>query len=103
MASIGASIWRIIAISSLLSLSIGCGGTHPDAKQAQSASADPPSVLVTVVPVQRAPIANTLLAYGTVNFSPEGAHVMTVQAEEVVAQLLVDGGQPVGEGEQFRL
>ena len=89
-----------IAMSGVLLLCTGCGDKTADANSAQQA-AHPPSALVDVGPARLAPVSRTLAAYGTVEFSPEGARVISVEAEEVVAQLLVTVGQPVKKGESL--
>lgn len=83
-----------IAISGILLLGAGCSDKTADANNASQA-ANPPSALVEVAPARLAPVSKTLAAYGTVEFSPEGARVISVEAEEVVSQLLVTVGQPV--------
>lgn len=79
---------------------IGCSGKTSGTSQAQPA-AKPPSVLVQEAAANFAPISKTLTAYGTVEYSPEGARVMIVQVEAVVTQLLVAVGQPVKKGESL--
>ncbi len=88
-----------IVVTGVLLLAVGCGGKTADQAGAQAAPA--PSALVTVAPAQWAPISRTLTAYGTVEYSPEGAHVVSVQVEEVVTQLWVTVGQTARKGESL--
>ncbi|MEO8628512.1 MAG: efflux RND transporter periplasmic adaptor subunit [Betaproteobacteria bacterium] len=87
-----------IVTTAVLLFAAGCGKT---ADQTGTQAAPAPSVLVTATPVRYAPIQKTLTAYGTVEYSPEGAHILSVQSEEVVAQLLVAVGQTVSKGERL--
>ncbi|MGF6920546.1 efflux RND transporter periplasmic adaptor subunit [Paraburkholderia sp. 40] len=89
-----------IAIIGAALLCMGCSGKTADANQAQSA-ASPPPVRVMVTAAKLAPITRTLTAYGTVEYSPDGARRISVQAEEVVTQLLVAVGQPVSRGDSL--
>lgn len=91
---------RAIALSAMLLLAAGCSDKPTNGNNAQQA-ANTPSVLVEVAPAARAPVSKILTAYGTVEFSPEGARVITVQAEQVVARLLVTVGQPVKPGQSL--
>ena len=87
-----------IALAVVVSFAAGCGKS---ADQTSAQAAPAPSALVTVAPAQLAPISRTLTAYGTVEYSPEGAHVVSVQVEEVVTQLLVAVGQTATKGENL--
>lgn len=92
------SMRNAIVTMMVAALVCACGKTA-DATASQAAS--PPSALVTVAPVKVAPISRHRSAYGTVEFAPEGTHMLSVQAEEVVAQLLVAVGQTVRKGESL--
>lgn len=87
-----------IALSIVVSIATGCGKS---ADQTGAQAAPAPSALVTLAAAQLAPISRTLTAYGTVEYSPEGAHVVSVQVEEVVTQLLVAVGQTATKGENL--
>ena len=94
----GGSMRIAISVIGILLAGTGCGKATSDANTTQPA-ANPPSVLVKVAPATFQPITRTLTAYGTVEYSPEGARVMNVQAEGVVSQVLVAVGQQVHKGD----
>ena len=62
-------------------------------------AAEEPSVLVTLEPVRRGTLVETLTAYDTVEYSPERAQVVDVQGEGLVTRVHVATGQQVRHGD----
>ena len=63
------------------------------------AFAEEPSVLVKLEPAHLQAMRETLTAYGTVEYAPEHAQVLDVQAEGLVSQVRVAAGQRVNQGD----
>jgi membrane fusion protein (multidrug efflux system) len=87
----------ILLTGVLLTLS-ACGGKSTDSGS-QSAKSNPPSTQVSVSTVKQADVKTTLTAYGTVEYAPAGAHVVSAKAEQMVVRMLVAAGQQVHKGE----
>lgn len=105
---------RLILVLIFLALAVvGCGekSSNGSAKAASASaasaassagggtSAAPPSALVTLATVDRATVARKLVAYGTVEYAPDGARSVTVDVEEVVDRLMITVGQSVARGD----
>ena len=89
-------LWRLVAPAALAALLAGCDGSGATGT-AQADPAPPPAP----VKIQRATtqdFEHSLTAYGTVEFSPRGAHSRTIQAEARVAEVRVSVGEPVAPG-----
>jgi multidrug efflux pump subunit AcrA (membrane-fusion protein) len=76
----------------------GCGENTASSGNARAKPSEP-SALVEVTAVREAPVSSLLTAYGSVEYSPEGARVISVDAEQVVTGLQVAVGQDVRKGE----
>ncbi len=87
-----------LVLTAVLLLVAGCGGKSADSGNGQ-AKPDTPSALVAVTAVHEQSISSTLNAYGTVEYSPEGARVISAEAQEVVTRMQVAVGQEVGKGD----
>ena len=87
----------ILLTGALLAIS-ACGGKSADSVN-QSVIKKPPSAQVSVLPAKQADVKTILTAYGTVEYSPAGAHVVSAKGEQVVVQMLVAAGQQVRKGE----
>ncbi|MDQ6626905.1 MAG: efflux RND transporter periplasmic adaptor subunit [Pseudomonadota bacterium] len=76
----------------------GCGDNTASSGNAEAKPSEP-SALVEVTAVREAPVSSLLTAYGSVEYSPEGARFISVDAEQVVTGLQVAVGQEVRKGE----
>jgi membrane fusion protein (multidrug efflux system) len=88
----------LFLLTAVTMVAVACGGKSTDSGNGQAKS-DPPSALVAVTAVHEQPISSTLNAYGTVEFSPEGARVISAEGQEVVTRMQVAVGQEVGKGD----
>lgn len=88
----------LFVLSAVTLVAVACGGKSTDSGNPQ-AKPNPPSALVAVTAVHQQSISSTLNAYGTVEFSPEGARVISAEGQEVVTRMQVAVGQEVGKGD----
>ncbi len=88
----------LFVLTAVLLVVVACGGKSADSGNGQ-AKQNPPSALVELTAVQEQSISSTLNAYGTVEYSPEGARVISAEAQEVVTKMQVAVGQEVDKGD----
>ncbi len=77
------------------------GGVRARADDGSVPASPSPSALVQVSPVRLVPMKETVVAYGTVEFSPEHSQVVDLEAERVVMRVYVAAGQAVRKGERL--
>lgn len=96
--AIATAVAIVVAVSTLLLIG-GCGGGNNGSEGAAASARPAPSALVGITPVVSTTVRQTVTAYGTVDYSPGGAQVISVQSEAVVSRLMVAPGQAVVRGD----
>jgi RND family efflux transporter MFP subunit len=93
------SVTRALALTAALPFAmVGgiLGGTHARVEDAPTPAS--PSALVQVSTVLLVPMKETVVAYGTVEFSPELSQAIDLDAERLVTHVYVAAGQAVRKG-----